>query len=87
MDALTLLRVSVARIAQAAGVDNALQVTGRPYKSLCVLARTREDGWNDLAGRCVEAINPSPTTFSQPSCTFCGSMTHTAPHCPWNIHP
>jgi hypothetical protein len=56
MNELQTLRVSLARIAQAAGVDNDLHVTGVPYEGLRLLAESRERGWNDLAGRVAEQI-------------------------------
>jgi len=51
---LTTLRISVARVAQAMGVDNDLRVTGAAYEALRDKAQTQERGWNDLAGRCHE---------------------------------
>jgi len=46
---LTKLRVSIARIAQTIGIDNALGVRGLDYAALVVLAEDTNRGWNDLA--------------------------------------
>jgi hypothetical protein len=58
MKELTKLRVSVARIAQAAGVS--LAVIGvaddAPYEVLCHAAETEERGWNALAAASVEVL-------------------------------
>jgi hypothetical protein len=52
---LVSLRVSVARIAQALGVDNELHVTGEGFSGLTNKAQAQAKGWNDLAARCTEA--------------------------------
>jgi len=48
MDELITLRVTVARLAQRAAVDNKLRVTGKVHEELVELARTRQEGWNNL---------------------------------------
>lgn len=53
---LIALRVSVARIAQALGVDNALRIQGDAYEALVAKATRRDRGWNELAGLCVEKV-------------------------------
>lgn len=56
IDELVALRVSVGRIAQASHVDNELGVgVITSIGSLRALAMDKDRGWNDLAGRCVEA--------------------------------
>lgn len=52
---LVKLRVSLARIAQAAGADNELKVAGKSYEELVTLARYEERGWHGLA-RAITAI-------------------------------
>ena len=54
---LQLLRVSVARIAQALGVDNDLKIAKDGYAELCHKAINVEVGWNNLAGLCADTIN------------------------------
>lgn len=56
MDELTKLRVTVARLAQLAGVDNGLSVTGKGYKDLVHAAQTEQRGWNDLIGRVMDKL-------------------------------
>lgn len=51
---LAILRVSVARIAQALEVDNELQIAGNSYSGLYDKASCLEMGWNDLAGACCD---------------------------------
>ena len=53
MSELESLRVSMARVAQSLQVDNYLCVTDEGYSALCVLAKERERGWNDLACLCA----------------------------------
>jgi hypothetical protein len=50
---LRALRVSMARVAQALRVDNALRVKDKEYSELYALAGTQERGWNDLACLCA----------------------------------
>ena len=53
--ALFLLRISVARVAQAAGIETEkLPVLGKSYGELAALARNESAGWNTLAGRLAE---------------------------------
>lgn len=54
---LVILRISLARVAQAHGVDNNLGVLGKTYEELYALASTEERGWNDLARLCAEQAN------------------------------
>jgi hypothetical protein len=55
MTELETLRVSLARVAQALGVNGRqLDVLGKVYEELANMAETQERGWNDLAGACVE---------------------------------
>lgn len=51
---LIKLRISIARVAQAHGVDNHLNVTGLSYEQLHRLAEMQPRGWNDLARLCAE---------------------------------
>lgn len=55
---ITKLRVSVARIAQAAGVSLAGVgcADDAPFEVLCEAAERRERGWNALAGAVADAI-------------------------------
>jgi hypothetical protein len=54
---LEILRVSLARIAQAGGVETVrLPVLNKCYEDLCALA-TQDRGWNGLAARVVERIH------------------------------
>jgi hypothetical protein len=55
-DELVILRISMARIAQAIGADNSLNVTDLGYSGLHRLAATQDRGWNDLAGRIHEEL-------------------------------
>jgi hypothetical protein len=56
-DELERLRVCLARVAQAAGLDS--EIPGRPegdFTSLCRVAREHERGWNRLCGFLVDAV-------------------------------
>ena len=53
---LVMLRISVARLAQAMGVDNSLQVANGSYEQLFTIAKTQQRGWNDLVGRMVAEV-------------------------------
>ena len=52
---LEILRTSVARIAQAVGVDNELQVKDQCFPELSQTAK-KDRGWNDLAGLIVDTV-------------------------------
>lgn len=54
MNPLHTLRISVARLAQSMGIDNHLQVTGKTYAELAILAINQERGWNELCSRAME---------------------------------
>jgi hypothetical protein len=62
--ALVKLRVSLARVAQAAGVS--LRHLGlnddAPYDQLCSAAENRGTGWNTLAARIVDKVQEGRTT-------------------------
>ena len=55
---LVKLRVSMARLAQAAEVDNNLRVTDKNYDDLIRLAQTQERGWNHLAELVYDRLKP-----------------------------
>jgi hypothetical protein len=53
---LEVLRVSLARIAQATGVETErLPVLNKAYEELCDLAK-QDRGWNGLAARIVDRV-------------------------------
>lgn len=56
-DELWTLRTGVARIAQALGVDNQLEVGGKAFNELFDLAKQQGRGWNDLCGVVVERVH------------------------------
>jgi len=59
---LIFLRVSVARIAQAAGIETRkLPVLGKGTRAQFTMARTRPEGWNDLSARIAEHLHRSVT--------------------------
>lgn len=51
---LEALRISMARIAQALGVESTLATKDAPFEQLVQLASKQERGWNALAAECVE---------------------------------
>ena len=58
---LIALRISVARIAQAQGVEHpGLQVLGKGYSALYFMARDNEYGWNTLASMVKDTIAFAP---------------------------
>lgn len=62
LEELITLRISVARIAQALGLDNDLSITDKNYSHLEALAEHRDRGWNDLAGRIFEHVSENRTS-------------------------
>lgn len=62
LEELITLRISVARIAQALGLDNDLSITDKNYSHLAALAEHRDRGWNDLAGRIFEHVSENRTS-------------------------
>ena len=57
---LIFLRVSVARIAQAAGIETRkLRVLGKGTRSQFAMARDNDMGWNDLSAKIAERLQKS----------------------------
>jgi hypothetical protein len=64
---LTSLRVSIARIAQAIGVQTEdLLVLNKSYDELCKMAKKNERGWNILCGEIRERILERETIRETP---------------------
>jgi hypothetical protein len=54
---LVTLRVSVAQSCQAAHVETPeLPVLGKSFEQLCLMAKTKERGWNTLADALKERL-------------------------------
>ena len=70
---LIALRISLARIAQAVGVEHpGLPVRGKGYSGLYLMARDNSTGWNTLASMVKDAVeelrgldNPGHMTMQQ----------------------